>query len=31
MNRYTLGKLVKFFFHWHYDIRVTGEELLRDN
>ena len=30
MNRYTLGKLVKFFFHWHYDIRVTGEELLRD-
>ena len=31
MNRYTLGKIVKFFFHWHYDIRVTGEELLRDN
>ena len=31
MNRYTLGKLVKFFFHWHYDVRVTGEELLRDN
>lgn len=31
MNRYTLGKLVKFFFHWHYDIRVTGEELLRDD
>ena len=31
MNRYTLGKLVKFFFHWHYDIRVTGEDLLRDN
>ena len=30
MNRYTLGKLVKFFLHWHYDIRVTGEELLRD-
>ncbi len=30
MNRYTLGKIVKFFFHWHYDIRVTGEELLRD-
>ena len=21
---------MKFFFHWHYDIRVTGEELLRD-
>lgn len=31
MNRYTLGKIVKFFFHWHYDIRVTGEELLRDD
>ena len=30
MNRFTLGKIVKFFFHWHYDIRVTGEELLRD-
>ena len=30
MNRYTLGRTVKFFFHWHYDIRVTGEELLRD-
>lgn len=31
MNRYTLGKIVKFFFHWHYDIQVTGEELLRDD
>ena len=31
MNRYTLGKLVKFFLHWHYDIRVSGEELLRDD
>ena len=31
MNRYTLGKIVKFFFHGHYDIRVTGEEFLRDN
>ena len=31
MNRYTIGKIVKFFFHWHYDIRVTGEELLRDD
>ena len=30
MNRYTLGRLVKFFFHWHYDIRVSGEETLRD-
>ena len=29
MNRFTLGKIVKFFFHWHYDIRVTGEDLLR--
>jgi len=31
LNRFTLGKLVRFFFHWHYDIRVTGEELLRDD
>lgn len=31
MNRYTLAKIVRFFFHWHYDIRVTGEDLLRDN
>ncbi len=30
MNRYTLGKIVKFFFHWHYDIQVTGEEVLRN-
>ena len=30
MNRYTLAKIVRFFFHWHYDIRVTGEDLLRD-
>lgn len=30
MNRYTLGKIVKFFFHWHYDVQVVGEELLRD-
>jgi 1-acyl-sn-glycerol-3-phosphate acyltransferase len=30
MDRYTLGKIVKFFFHWHYDVQVTGEELLRD-
>lgn len=30
MNRFILGKIVKFFFHWHYDIQVTGEELLRD-
>lgn len=31
MNRYTLGKWVKFFFHWHYDVQVKGEELLRDD
>ena len=30
MNRYTFGKICKFFFHLHYDIRVMGEELLRD-
>ena len=30
MNRYTIGKICKFFFHWHYDIRVSGEECLRD-
>ena len=30
MDRYTFGKICKFFFHLHYDIRVTGEELLRD-
>ena len=30
MNRYTLGKICKFLFSLHYDIRVTGEELLRD-
>ena len=31
MNRYTLAKIVRFFFHWHYDIRVTGEDLIRDD
>ena len=31
MNRFTLGKIIKFFLHWHYDVRVEGEELLRDN
>ena len=30
MTRYTLGKIIKFLLHWHYDVRVTGEELLRD-
>ena len=31
MNRFTLGKIVKFFFHWHYDVRVRGEEYLRND
>lgn len=31
MNRYTLGKIVKFFFHLHYNVQVQGEELLRDH
>ena len=31
MNRYTLGKIIKFFLHWHYEVRVEGEELLRDD
>ena len=31
MNRHTLGKIVRFFFHWHYDVRVTGEEVLRND
>lgn len=31
MTRYTIGKIAKFFLHWHYDVRVTGEELLRDD
>ena len=30
MNRYTIGKIFKFLFRLHYDIQVTGEELLRD-
>ena len=30
MNRYTIGKIFKALFRLHYDIRVTGEELLRD-
>ena len=30
MNRFTLGKICKFVFHLHYDIRVEGEEILRD-
>ena len=31
MNRYTIGKIFKALFRLHYDIQVTGEELLRDN
>ena len=31
MDRFTLGKIVKFFLHLHYDVRVTGEEVLRDD
>lgn len=31
MNRFTLGKIIKFFLHWHYEVRVEGEELLRDD
>ena len=30
MDRYTIGKIFKFLFHCHYDIQMTGEELLRD-
>jgi len=30
MNRFQLGKIVKFFLHIHYDVKVSGEELLRD-
>ena len=30
MNRFTLGKICKFVFHLHYDIRVEGKEILRD-
>ena len=31
MNRFTLGRIIKFFLHWHYEVRVEGEELLRDD
>ncbi len=31
MNRFTIGKIAKFFLHLHYDIRVSGEDLLRDD
>lgn len=30
IDRYFLGRMFRFFLHLHYDIRVTGEELLRD-
>ena len=30
IDRYFLGRLFKFCLHLHYDIRVTGEDLLRD-
>ena len=29
MDRYTIGKIAKFFLHGHYDIRMTGAEILR--
>ena len=31
VNRFTIGKIAKFFLHLHYDIRVSGEDLLRDD
>jgi 1-acyl-sn-glycerol-3-phosphate acyltransferase len=30
MNRFTLGKIIRFFIHLHYDVQVSGEEVLRD-
>ena len=30
MNRFTLGKWCKRLFALHYDVRVEGDELLRD-
>lgn len=30
IDRYFLGRIFKFLLHCHYDIRVTGEELLKD-
>lgn len=29
MDRYSFGKAVRFFLHWHYDVQVTGVEQLR--
>lgn len=31
IDRFSLGKFVKFLFSLHYEIKVTGEEVLRDN
>ena len=31
IDRYDIGKFFKCLFFLHYDIRVTGEELLRDD
>lgn len=31
IDRYLLGRFFKFCTHLHYDIRVTGEDLLRDD
>lgn len=30
MNRYTMGKILRFLTHLHYDIQVSGDEVLRD-
>ena len=30
MDRYSLGRFAKWLLHLHYDVQVTGEELLRD-
>lgn len=30
MDRYRLGRFVKRLLHLHYDVQVSGEELLRD-
>ena len=28
MNRYQIARTVRFFFHWHYDIRLVNKEVL---
>ena len=30
MDRFSFGRAMRFLLHMHYDIRVTGEEVLRD-